>query len=116
MKEQTRRMKHRRLLKFTVFLFTFAIVSTVMTSLPLEVLAAGEFTIEDGVLTAYSGTAEEVVVPDGVTTIGKNAFFDNTTIKKVTLPDSVQVIDDFAFYECHSLVSIHLPEGLLRIE
>lgn len=78
--------------------------------------ADGDFNIEDGVLTRYSGTAEEVVVPDGVTTIGKNAFNSNTTIKKVTLPDSVQVIDDYAFIECRNLISINFPEGLLRIE
>ncbi len=41
--------------------------------------ADGDFTIEDGVLTRYNGTAEEVVVPDGVTAIGANAFFGNTT-------------------------------------
>ena len=39
------------------------------------------FEIENGLLKKYSGYAEEVVVPEGVTSIGEAVFFD-TCIKK----------------------------------
>ncbi len=36
--------------------------------------ASGDFTIENGVLTKYNGSGGNVVIPDGVTEIGKYAF------------------------------------------
>ena len=38
------------------------------------------FEIENGVLKKYSGTDTAVVIPDGVTRIGKNAFKDCTSL------------------------------------
>ena len=35
-----------------------------------------EFTITNGVLTAYNGAGGEVVIPEGVSKIGDNAFKD----------------------------------------
>ena len=66
---------------------------------------------EDGkTLKEYNGEDEEVTVPEGIEKIGKNAFFENKTIKKVTLPDSVTTINSYAFAECSNLEKIILGE------
>lgn len=48
-------------------------------------------------LVSTPGIAAELVIPDGVETIGKDAFALNSTIKRVVIPDSVKTIEDEAF-------------------
>ncbi len=79
---------------------------------PTAVFAEGndDFTITDGVLTAYTGTSKEVVIPDGVTSIGEKAFYSKG-ITSVVIPDSVKRIEKQAFYG-NSLNTVSLSEGL----
>ena len=51
---------------------------------------------KNGVLTAYTGTATEVTIPDGVTEISTEAF-NNAQLTKLWIPASVRVIGDDAF-------------------
>ncbi len=74
-----------------------------------------DFTIENGVLTKYNGTATEVVIPDGVTSIGNNAFDRCKTLTSITIPDSVTSIGDSAFKSCTSLTSITIPNSVTMI-
>lgn len=73
---------------------------------------------ESGLFGAFQNLAnlEEIVVPDGVTTIGTHAFRNCAKLKFVTLPKSVKVIDICAFMNCSSLQSIYLPEGVDRVK
>lgn len=66
-------------------------------------------------LDAYVGNSAEVVVPNGITRIGKNAFANNKTITKLILPSEVWQIDDSAFENCDNLVEIILPSKLKKI-
>lgn len=66
----------------------------------------GDFVIENNVLKKYNGKATEVIIPDGVKTIGKAAFRWNSNIKKVTIPDSVKRINQDAFYACNNLKEV----------
>ena len=47
------------------------------------------FEIENGVLIKYRGYGGDVVIPDGVTSIGDGAFWDCRYLRKVVIPDSV---------------------------
>lgn len=47
--------------------------------------------------------ATEIVIPDGITTIKKYAFYKCTSITNVVLPDSITSIGDYAFYGCTGL-------------
>lgn len=55
--------------------------------------------------------ATEYTIPEGVTTIGKNAFFSNAYIKSVTIPDSVTTIEEGAF-KMSNVQTVTLPSGI----
>ena len=58
-------------------------------------------------------TIEEVVIPEGVETIGSYAFANLTALKKVVLPSTLERIDFGAFYGCTSLTEI---EGIENVK
>ena len=51
-------------------------------------------------------TIEEVIIPEGVESIGSYAFAGLTALKKVTLPSTLKMIDKGAFYGCSSLTEV----------
>ena len=61
-----------------------------------------DFIIENGVLKKYVGPGGDVVVPEGVTNIGDQAFYDCSSLTSITLPDGLTSIGDCAFYDCGS--------------
>ena len=83
-----------------------------------------EFEIENGVLIKYRGHNKNVVIPDGVTEIGRGAFracriesvfipegvvsirdlaFTNTGVERVPLPSTLKSIRKGAFLRCGEL-------------
>ncbi len=74
-----------------------------------------DFLIENGVLSAYSGDDEYVVIPEGVHKIDRMAFAFNNSIKTVFVPSSITFIDEMAFYQCTSLVEVFLPDTINHI-
>lgn len=61
-------------------------------------------------------SVQKVVVENGVTTIGCNAFWNNKNITSVSLPNTIVSIEESAFQYCDSLYSINFPNSLRAIE
>jgi len=53
----------------------------------------------------------EVVIPDGVTTIGRWAFRNCTSLTSMDIPQTVKNINDYAFNGCNSIESITIEEN-----
>ena len=87
---------------------------------------------DDGVLTitgegrmydySYSNSApwgyfgvKRVIIGDGVTTIGDDAFIGCSSLTSVTIPNSVTIIDRYAFASCSSLTSVTIPNSVTTI-
>ena len=87
------------------------------TSFTAAVFAAdSDFQIdEDGTLTAYTGTGGDVVIPDGVTSIGERVFKDRTDLTSIIIPDGVTSIYAAAFFGCSSMTSITIPSSIVSI-
>lgn len=84
---------------------------------PKSVQAANsDFVIdEDGVLTEYTGSGGDVVIPDGVTGIGDDAFFYCSSLTSIEIPASVTSIGNSAFSGCDSLTGITIPANVTSI-
>ena len=67
----------------------------------------------------YTGTAKNIIIADTyeglpVTNIGKESFNDSS-IKSVVIPDSVTSIGREAFYNCDNLTSVVIPDSVVNI-
>ena len=63
----------------------------------------------------YLSEIKTVVIEDGVTSIGGNAFDKCTSLRNVTIGNSVTSIGNNAFSRCSSLTSINIPDGVASI-
>ena len=73
-------------------------------------------TIENGVVTSYSGSFENVIIPyqykgSVVTEIGFRAFYNHTEVKTCELPQGLETVEYSAFNGC-GITEITIPESL----
>ena len=96
----------------------FFLLCTLLAALLIPGLAGAadsDFAITDGVLTRYTGSGGDVVIPEGVTSIGDAAFglcYDLTSVK---IPKGVTQIGKGVFMQCINLTSVEIPEGVTSI-
>ena len=74
-----------------------------------------DFEIVDSCLKKYKGKKAEVIIPDGVTSIGDSAFYYCSSLTSVVIPNSVEFIGDNAFSFCSSLTSVVIPNSVTSI-
>ena len=65
---------------------------------------------------AYRETITAVVLEDGVTNIGINAFSACTALTSVSIPDSVTRIGESAFSQCTALTRVTVPDSVTRMD
>ncbi len=96
-------------------LTTFLFLVLVFLLFAVSAAAASDFEMLGTSLIKYNGTAENVVIPNNVTSISMDAFAKNTRLKSVTIPAGVKEIDDRAFSGCSNLSTVNFNGGLQRI-
>lgn len=73
-----------------------------------------DFVIKNGVLEKYKGTGGDVIIPDGVKSIG-HAFYYCTSLTSVLIPEGVKEIGNFTFYGCKALQYVTIPDSVTHI-
>ena len=58
---------------------------------------------------------KDLIIPNTVTSIGKNAFTGCNTLLTVSIPNSVTTIGDWAFQNCSGLTSVTIPNSITTI-
>ncbi len=73
------------------------------------------YSIEDGVLDCWYHLVSEVIIPEGVTKIGREAFSGCRLLASVSIPEGVTEIGNQAFNECETLSSVIIPCSVTKI-
>ena len=58
---------------------------------------------------------KKVVIKDGMTNIGKNAFSECPILTSIEIPNSVKSIGESAFYDCTTFYSVIIPNSVTSI-
>ena len=77
---------------------------------------ASDFIIENGVLTKYVGPGGDVVIPEGVTKIGDEAFAQCKALTGVIMSDTVKTIGSGSFFWCRNLKRVQLGKHVEKID
>ena len=84
-------------------------------------LADGDVITDYDVLTTPNdrltrfANAKSIIIPDGLTSIGNNAFNGCTGLTSITIRDGVMIIGSNAFNGCTALTSITIPDSVTSI-
>ena len=74
-----------------------------------------DFEIDGTTIVKYKGNSKRVVIPDGVTQIGSEAFYCCSSITSVILPEGVTSIEAKAFEFCDNLTSVKISSSVTSI-
>lgn len=79
----------------------------------LETIGDGVFmAIQVSTLSIYGGELKSIIIPDTVTTMGKDVFYMCWDLKTIKLSDSLDKINNSTFYDCMRLEEIVFPDSV----
>ena len=96
------RAKDREIIKVPSYIEFYQGEDVEPLKIPVKHLAKGVFYAHDKMV--------EVVIPNGIETIGANAFRDCTSLRKVTLPSTLISVGSMAFAGHHRIDEINIPD------
>lgn len=85
----------------------------------LHITGTGAITVSGGRSLpwgSYISGIRHVIIDEGITAIGAEAFFECEYIETIEIPDSVKSIGAQAFVWCSGLKSVTVPEGVTAIK
>lgn len=85
------------------------IAGSLSTVIPNDVVSIADCAFEQLRITS-------LVIPEGVVSIGKEAFRDCWYLRSIEIPSTCTAIGYGAFNDCNRLTSLTLPDGVERIE
>lgn len=100
------------------------IVKKILEAAPYDVMANAQydelkvlryFDIRNGVIKAYSGTAEKIIVPSGIRSIEADVFAGNQYLQEIVLPEGLKEIKAESFAGCSTLNRVSFPSTLKKI-
>ena len=61
---------------------------------------------------AFNNNIKQVIINEGITEVGDNAFQGCSNLKKVQLPESLKTLNGYSFGMCNQLTEIYIPSGV----
>ena len=80
-----------------------------------KIYGTKDFVINGRTLVSYTGNAQSIKIPEGITAIGSSAFSGSANLKQIEIPETVVSIDNNAFSGCDGLKTITLPKSVEMI-
>ena len=71
---------------------------------------------KEGINKKDVGCNKYIIIPNSITSIEGEAFYNCTSLKSIIIPKSIIYIGYWGFYNCCSLTSIIIPESVTYIE
>jgi hypothetical protein len=97
----------KRKIIFKVFVFMLLLLTVYACK--------NDFRMNRTELVEYLGNKANVIIPEGVTAIGDEAFINNKKLESVVIPSGVISIGNRAFRGCTSLTSVVIPSSVISI-